>query len=318
MSCRIRKGFTLVELLVVIGIIALLISILLPVLGRARQQANSAKCLSNLRSIGQAINMYAGENRGYLLPGWVAKGATSGGPGIENYATLLVGLKYLPAPETNSVSSDLDAKDVTDSVFRCPEGLPYKHETGGASPTGWPSDVFDTTAPQNEKGSFCWRRESVNDGGEAWLNSGVVVDTWYGINMINTVSNGANAAINFPFQKVKMDGTGGKQFVGELKKLTSFKNSSTLTIMYDGLRWLDGGDAGTTNDNRNHVSLRHGNKKTANFLFADSHCETLPKSVIPNMTDNAIKYAKDDRPTEGLPGLKAIAPPHPHWRTDQK
>jgi prepilin-type processing-associated H-X9-DG protein/prepilin-type N-terminal cleavage/methylation domain-containing protein len=61
-----RSGFTLVELLVVIGIISLLISMLLPALNKARQAANTVACLSNERQIGQAFFMYASENKGCL------------------------------------------------------------------------------------------------------------------------------------------------------------------------------------------------------------------------------------------------------------
>jgi prepilin-type processing-associated H-X9-DG protein/prepilin-type N-terminal cleavage/methylation domain-containing protein len=72
MCRRLRSvaGFTLVELLVVIGIIALLISMLLPALNRARQQANLINCQSNLRTIGQLIDVYATENGGFLPPSY--------------------------------------------------------------------------------------------------------------------------------------------------------------------------------------------------------------------------------------------------------
>ncbi len=61
-------GFTLVELLVVVSIIALLISILLPSLSRAREQARRAKCGSNLKTIGTAYQMWGGDNNGFMPP----------------------------------------------------------------------------------------------------------------------------------------------------------------------------------------------------------------------------------------------------------
>jgi len=63
---RARKGFTLVELLVVIGIIAVLIGVLLPALAKARKTARTTACLSNLRQMGNAWVMYLSDSKGRL------------------------------------------------------------------------------------------------------------------------------------------------------------------------------------------------------------------------------------------------------------
>jgi prepilin-type N-terminal cleavage/methylation domain-containing protein len=63
-----RRGFTLIELLVVISVIALLVSIVLPALGSSRETARRAKCMVNLRSIGQGFQLYLDRNKGAVFP----------------------------------------------------------------------------------------------------------------------------------------------------------------------------------------------------------------------------------------------------------
>ena len=65
-----RQGFTLIELLVVVSIIALLVSILLPALGRARESAKTVVCASHLRQLGFGLIYYAGDNQGFLPIGY--------------------------------------------------------------------------------------------------------------------------------------------------------------------------------------------------------------------------------------------------------
>ncbi len=63
-----KRAFTLVELLVVIGIIGLLISMLLPAMNKVRSQSKAAVCASNLRQVGAALLIYANDNKGWLVP----------------------------------------------------------------------------------------------------------------------------------------------------------------------------------------------------------------------------------------------------------
>jgi prepilin-type N-terminal cleavage/methylation domain-containing protein/prepilin-type processing-associated H-X9-DG protein len=285
MSRRIRndkrRGFTLVELLVVIGIITVLISILLPALNKARRSAKTVQCASNLKQIAMAVLTYTSNSKGKLIPDRInALGSGNPYPDGFTWQAELVHQGYIKAPNVFDLAGKRTYPDYSRSVFYCSEGLdpdfyPPQSNNQGAYPTD----------PKNNVGYYGIAPNPRKDGQAPY---GVL--TWYQLNSRIVIGSnvwpGGSRACPFVYYRTASEVADPRN----TRNISCVKKSSSLVMIAEAAdqNWVDQSvsDFDGVKMGLLRLGARHG-KRTgdgrnaySNFAFFDGHVSLLPTLPI--------------------------------------
>ena len=267
---RQRKGlaFTLIELLVVISVISLLMAILLPALGKAREQGRIASCMANLRSIGQGIFLYAHDNDGRLVPGdWRVSWDV-----WANVAEYPKGCRMPPVLESREVnlghlvqSGILPLPSNNDHIFFCPSGkTPDGKKCYEGFAQGWGrGDVIATTS---------YMYNNALDGFDGFVQNGQIAVLSHK-NKINFL-RGDGSVDTFNVQRLEFDPAAGPE---RLQDVSLRYGVCFPTRMLH--RWLARGQV-NLDEARAFLSNPQGWADSHSTLVNDSACRAVSEPVL--------------------------------------
>jgi prepilin-type processing-associated H-X9-DG protein len=240
-------AFTLVELLVVIGIIAILISVLLPVLGSARKASEKAKCLASLHQIGDAYKMYAADNKGswpvsvHFYPGGTINGVSAPHRDKRYHdfiAKYLMGNQAVTDPATGKQYSD-NNMNFNGTCSSDTLGGVANYATHG--PFGTAADPIWMGTLQN-KSSVLWGCPSWSQYGQIGTSSQYQfgINNGYAMNYYaqapldeGTGAGTANGVILKKCARVLDDTWAGTLFPGNYLKATQFTRQAERVLIYE-------------------------------------------------------------------------------------